>query len=148
MSRTTKIAGLTVVCIVAGIAGATYALFRGYFDRGLFEIKETQWSSSGQVAMVAKRSDHEALNSDDYYVLIGDHVFNASELRRAYYSDRPVFSGADDCLRVSWKGPQTLLITCYGTEMKPGRINHLRQRAGTLAIEYANIPVADSKAKW
>ena len=53
---------LKVLC-ASGIAfvAAAFALFRGYFDHGLFEVKQTDWSSSGKVAIVAERSDHQAL---------------------------------------------------------------------------------------
>jgi hypothetical protein len=57
------------------LAVGWYALFHGYFDHGQFEIKQFQWSSTGQVAMLAERSDHEALGGLEYYVLIGNHLF-------------------------------------------------------------------------
>jgi hypothetical protein len=137
----TKIVVLTVSCgIVAGLVGATYALFHGYFDSGLFEIKETQWSPSGQVAMVAKRSDHQALNSDVYFVLVADHVFDTTELRHSYHSGRPDFAAANDCLRVSWSGPHNLVVTCRDTVVTAREIEHQRWKAGNIAIDYVNIP--------
>jgi hypothetical protein len=91
-----------VACTVAlGATGLTFALFHGYFDHGQFEIKEVQWSSTNQVAMVAERSDREALGGLEYYVLIGNHVLTPTELRFAYYSHDIAFSAADDCLKYS-----------------------------------------------
>jgi hypothetical protein len=88
-----------VACAVALVAtGLTFALFHGYFDHGQFEVKQTNWSSSGRVAMIAERSDHEALGGLDYFVLIGDHVFSPTELRFAYYSHDVAFAAADDCV--------------------------------------------------
>jgi hypothetical protein len=47
------IAALTCLCVVL-----IYLLFRGYFDVGLFEVKQAVWFSPHQVAIVAERSDH------------------------------------------------------------------------------------------
>jgi hypothetical protein len=68
----------------AGLAVGWYALFHGYFDHGHFEIKQVQWCSTNQVAMLAERWDDEALGGLDYYVLVGSHLFTATELRHAY----------------------------------------------------------------
>ena len=89
------------------MAACVYVLFHGYFDHGLFEIKQLEWSPSAprRVAVVAERFDHQAMNSDTYFVLIADHVFSAAELRRAYHSDGVVFAAASDCLTVSWTDP-------------------------------------------
>src|SRR5438874_1937203 len=55
-----SLVGVGVVAILA--MAALYGLFHGYFDHGEFEIKQFQWSSTNQVAMVAERSDpNEAL---------------------------------------------------------------------------------------
>jgi hypothetical protein len=84
MSRLTKIdvvvgTMLGVVLLMGALlATGWYALFHGYFDPGLFEIKQVEWSSSTprRVAVVAKRSDHQAMSSDIYFVIIADHVFS------------------------------------------------------------------------
>src|SRR4051812_13026884 len=99
-----------------------YSLFHGYFDHGQFEIKQSQWSSTNQVAMLALRSDNEALGGLDYFVLIGGHLFTPTELRRAYYSDAVIFSGASDCLTLHWDGPNRLTITCNGSTVDKGHI--------------------------
>ena len=99
MSRMThffkiSLLGVGVVAVLA--MALLYALFHGYFDHGQFEIKRFQWSSTNQVAMVAKRSDREALGGLDYFVLIGNHLFTPVELRHAYYSNAVVFSALSD----------------------------------------------------
>jgi hypothetical protein len=61
MSSLLKIWLSILILISVVLAVGWYALFHGYFDHGQFEIKQSQWSSTGQVAMLAERSDHEAL---------------------------------------------------------------------------------------
>ena len=124
-------ATLTMACL--------YGLFHGYFDPGHFELKRFEWSSTGQVAMVAERLDDYALGGLQYYVLIGDHLFTAAELRRALYSDAVVFSGPSDCLTVRWDSPNRLTIRCNGAAIDRDHINAERQRIGDVAISYENI---------
>jgi len=73
--------------VITGFAGILcvfdYLLFRGYLDRGTSDLKQVQRSSSGQVAMLAERFDNDALGGLTYFVLIGDHVFSANELKHA-----------------------------------------------------------------
>src|SRR5437762_12011525 len=57
MSSLVKI-GLGVVFLLGALLStAGYALFRGYFDHGLFEIKQVEWSPSPsrRVSVVAER---------------------------------------------------------------------------------------------
>jgi len=59
-----KIGGV-VLSVGLLMAMGVYALFHGYFDHGLFEVKQVEWSPSAprRVAVVAERSDHEAMSS-------------------------------------------------------------------------------------
>jgi hypothetical protein len=82
MTKLTKISVVAVGAIAIVVTAALYALFHGYFDHGQFEIKRFQWSATNQVAMVAERSDHEALGGLEYYVLIGNHLFTPDERQR------------------------------------------------------------------
>lgn len=118
-----------------------YALFHGYFDHGKFEIKQFQWSSAGQVAMLAERSDNEALGGLEYYVLIGDHLFIPTELRHALYSNAVIFDAGSDCLTLHWDGPNRLIIGCNGPTLDRDDINSQRQQIGKIAISYENIPI-------
>ena len=132
--------GVGVVAVLA--MALLYALFHGYFDHGQFEIKRFQWSSTNQVAMVAKRSDREALGGLDYFVLIGNHLFTPVELRHAYYSNAVVFSAlSDDCLTLQWDGQNSLTITCNGSTIDRDHINAQRQKIGNISIAYENIAV-------
>lgn len=116
-----------------------YALFQGYFDHGQFEIKQSQRLSANQVAMIAERSDHEALGGLEYYVLIGDHLFNPAELRHAYYSKAVIFNAASDCLTIRWDGPDRLIIRCNGSTIDKNHINAQKQQIGNVSIAYENI---------
>jgi hypothetical protein len=139
---------LGVVLFIGGLlATGWYALFHGYFDHGLFEIKQVEWSPSRPqwVAVVAERSDHEALSSNVYFVLIGKHVFSPAELRRAYHSDDVVFAAAGDCLNVTWKDERHLIVSCRDRIIDQQHIDVRKPRAAGVEITYVNI--ANSTAK-
>ena len=147
MSSLVKI-GLGVVFLLGALlATAGYALFRGYFDHGLFEIKQVEWSSSAprRVAVVAERSDHEAMSSNVYFVLVGNHAFSPTELRRAYHSDEVVFAAASDCLTISWSDPHHLVLNCRGDKIDAAHIDVRKTVADDVTIIYSNI--ANSTAK-
>ena len=129
------------------LAAGCYALFHGYFDHGLFEIKQTEWSPSAprRVAVVAERSDNEAMSSDVCFVLIGDHVFSPTELRRAYHSDAVVFAAASNCLTISWSDPHHLVLSCRDDRIDGAHINARKSIADDVTIAYVNI--ANSTAK-
>jgi hypothetical protein len=72
---------LVVLSLVGGaFALGAYLLFHGYFDHGKFEIKQEEWTSK-KVAMLALRTDNEALGGYDAFVLIGDHLYSPVEIR-------------------------------------------------------------------
>jgi hypothetical protein len=129
--------GAGAVAIIA--TASFYGLFHGYFDHSQFEIKQFQWSSANQVAMVAERSDREALGGLEYYVLVGNHLFTPVELRHAYYSGAVVFNASSDCLILHWDGPNRLTIGCNGSTVDRNHINVQRQRTGNVAVAYENI---------
>jgi hypothetical protein len=140
MNRVKKV-GISVASSL-GIASivSALALSCGYFDHGLFEIKQTDQSKSGQVAMLAERSDHRALRSDQYFVLIGDHVFSPTEVRDAFYKHREVFNASSDCLGVRWSDPHNLTVSCLNGALEASQINFQRVHAGDITIAYVNIP--------
>ncbi len=125
--------------LVSVATGFAFALFHGYFDHGHFEIKETSWSPSARVAMVAERSDHEALGGLEFFVLVGDHVFSPTELKFAYYSHDVVFAAADDCVGVRWIDPHHLEVMCHGRCVDSDHINVHKRQVRDVAITYVNI---------
>jgi hypothetical protein len=140
MTKSSK-ALLTIAGVAFILAAAVlYALFHGSFDSGQFEIKQVQWSSARQVAMVAERSDQAALSAYTYFVLTADHVLSPTELRRAYYSSAVVFAAADSCLDLHWQDPTKLVIACNGHSVTREDIDVEESRSGKIAIVYVNIP--------
>lgn len=141
MRNAAKTSALVIVLVLVFGGGLIYGLFHGYFDHGQFEIKQTQWSSAKQVAMVVERSDWQAtLSGTTYFVLIGDHVFSPSELRRRYHSSAVVFAAADSCLTLRWQGPTTLVVSCNGPAVTRDHIDVENHRSGGIDIRYENIP--------
>lgn len=139
MKRFLRISLLGVGAAVVLAAAVLYGLFHGYFDHGQFEIKHYQWSPTNQVAMVAERSDHEALGGLEYYVVIGNHLFTPAELRHAYYSDAVAFNTSSDCLTLHWDGPNRLTIRCSGSTVDRNHINAQSRQIHNITVSYENI---------
>jgi hypothetical protein len=118
-----------------------YPIFHGYFDRGFFEIKQQEWSPSSprRVAVVAERSDQEGMSSNVYFVLIGDHMFSATELRRAYHSGNAIFVTANDCLSVSWRDSHHLVLNCLNGRIDSAQIHVRNPRTDDIEITYVNV---------
>lgn len=141
MTRTTKILGAVVGTTAIALAVCAYALFHGYFDLGRFEVKEAVWSSSREVAMVAERSDNDALGGLAYFVIVGDHLYSSAELRHTYHSNAVIFSALSDGLTVRWQSSAVLIIGCNGAYVDSNDINTQKRRSGNVAISYENIAV-------
>jgi len=139
MKRTAKILGIVACVFLTLLAIGVYGLFHGYFDHGQFEIKEVQRSPANQVAILAERSDKDALGGLEYFVITGNRVLSPTELRHAYYSDAVVFAAESDCLKLRWDSPNRLVIRCAGPTPDRDHINSQRQQRG--AIAYENIPL-------
>ena len=130
--------GISVVVLVLAAAG--YLLFHGSFDRGKFETLSTTWSSTRKVALVAKRSDHEALSSDQFFVVISDRTLSSGELRHSYYyGNGLVFRSGADCLNAQWNGPQKLLVLSCGEQIPADYIAAQQDQLNGIAISYTNI---------
>jgi hypothetical protein len=126
---------------VVGInAAGIYGLFHGYFDHGRFEIEHSEWSPTKQVAMIAKRSDDEALSGDQIFIVVADHLLSPKELRRAYYYDRVIFRSGSDCLATNWKSSTQLVISCKNLAIDPEDITVERLQDGAVSVTYENIP--------
>ncbi|MFL6428644.1 MAG: hypothetical protein ACJ71S_10405 [Acidobacteriaceae bacterium] len=140
MKKTLRTAVIIVCALMIALMVTVYALFHGYFDRGLFEVKQATWSSSKEVAVVAKRSDHQALSGDQYFVLIGDHSFSTRELTHAYHSNAVIFSADSDCLKVHWEDSHKLVVTCHDGSIESTHIAVQQRRSGDVTVSYTNIP--------
>lgn len=128
-----------IVFLLVVLLVALFALFRGYLDFGLFEVKQAEWSPPPpHVAVVAERSG--PVSSDVYFVLVGDHVFSATELKRAYHSHDVIFAAlSSDCLSVGWTGSHHLIINCRNDIIDSAHIKVRKPRADDIEITYVNI---------
>jgi hypothetical protein len=52
-----------------------FPYFRGNHDRGRFEVLRKVKNSENSIAIVAKRSDDQAMSGDQYFVFVADHVY-------------------------------------------------------------------------
>jgi hypothetical protein len=141
MSRAT-ITTLAILGTGVALAIGGHGLFRGYFDRGKFEVRAAKWSSSPpkRLALIVERSDNEAMSGYAYFVLIGDHMFSQNEIKHAYHSDAVVFATNRDCVTLDWKDSSTLLVTCADTTpITDSQIDALRLRSGGVDVSYVNI---------
>ena len=138
-----------VISIIASamfLVGITaYGLVHGYFDHGKFEVLTVQQSACGRLAMVARRSDHDALNGDRIFVLLGDHLYSSAELKHALYRKSEIFSTDRACLTLKWPRPDRLEITCTGEFLASEDINWKQHQDGKVTITYFNIADVDSK---
>jgi hypothetical protein len=145
MRRTTKVSVLVICVVLTALVLVIYVWFLGYFDPGKFEIKQVQWSSSKQVAVMAERSDQEALGGLTYFVLIGNHLFTSTDLRRSYHSNATIFAASSNCIDLRWEGQNKLVITCHGSTIDSGFIDVQKQQSGSTSILYENIPIKGPK---
>jgi hypothetical protein len=127
MSKPAKVIAIVSSAITVALVLAVYGLWHGYFDQGDYKLLSAEWFESRQVAMIAKRSDHQALNGDDIFVLASDHTFSPTELRYALHGPSVIFSTGRDCLSVRWTDAHHLIVSCKGEVITDGEIN--RQKA-------------------
>ena len=113
--------------------------FHGYFDQGRFEVIHAESSSIGKVAMIARRTDNQALGGLEYFVVIGDHVYSPRELRHAMYYRGVVFSTNMDCLTTKWETANQLVLDCQNGSIAMDSINEELHNFQGIAISYKNI---------
>ena len=83
------VVALALLCFAIGLF--FFLDFRGNLDRGNFEVLRTVKNSEDRIAIVAKRSDHEAMSGDQYFVFVADHVYSPKELRLALHRSPMIF---------------------------------------------------------
>jgi hypothetical protein len=137
MNKSAKLAILIVCSTVTALV--VYGLFHGYFDRGQFVIKQTRWSDSNQLAMVVERTDQDSLGGLTEFVVIGNHVFSADELKHAYHSNAVVFAATTTCLTADWRGGKTLNLKCDGARIDQAHIDVQKRQTADVNVFYENI---------
>jgi hypothetical protein len=133
---------VVVLCVVVTLfAVVIFGLFHGYLDHGQFDIKHAQWSSSKQVAMVVERSDRQALGGLTNFVVVGNHLFTADELRHVYHSDAVIFAATTTCLDAHWESSTKLIVACKGSTLDSNHIDVQKEQSDGIAISYENISI-------
>lgn len=141
MKRTSKTVLSIFVCIfLVVVASLAYGLFHGLFDNGNFHVEQERSSPSKQLAVVARRSDNQALSGDQYFIVVGDQSFSSADLKRAYYHDGVVFRAASKCLTVRWENRDTLIVECKDHSIKADQIAVQRSNVGNVRVAYEGIP--------
>jgi hypothetical protein len=130
--------GIALLCVAVGLF--FFLDFRGNLDRGNFEVLRTVKNSENSIAIVAKRSDHEALSGDWYFVFVADHVYSPKELRLAVHRTHMIFRADRDGLDVRWAGPQELVIECKDCGITKGDIDEQQFSSGNVSVRYLNFP--------
>jgi hypothetical protein len=130
--------GIAVLCVAVVLF--FFLDFRGNLDRGNFEVLRTVKNSDNKIAIVARRTDSEAMSSDLYFVFVGDHVYSPKELRLAVHRTHMIFRADRDGLDVRWAGPQQLIIECKNCEITKDDIDEQRFRSGNISVQYLNFP--------
>ena len=133
------------VCAIPIAVWGIYALFHGFFDSGTFEVMQSQWSRSKQLAVVGRRYDHAALGGLQYFVAIGTHPFSQADLEHAYYYDGLVFRAGSQCLTVEWITDHELAVRCSDHSIQSGEIAVQQKQVGNVTIIYQDIPIVSSK---
>jgi hypothetical protein len=114
--------------------------FTGVLDSGRFEIIQSLTFSSDHIAMLARRSDNTALSGDTYFVVIDNHLYAAKELKRAFYSSRPLFVAGRAGLMIHADAPNVLTIECKSCGLTKDLIEKQQFSFNGLTIRYVGFP--------
>ena len=129
-----------VLCVVIAIGCCVvYALFRGHFDHSTFKVEEIQQSPTKEIAAIVKHSDNQALNGDEYFLLIQKDAPSPEGAKSAYYNKEAIFGTNQDCLTIQWLDSSKLKVSCNGHSIGPDQIDVMKQTAGDVQIVYENI---------
>jgi hypothetical protein len=130
--------GIALVCVAVGLF--FFLDFRGNLDRGNFEVLRTVKNSENSIAIVAKRSDHEAMSGDQYFVFVADHIYSPKELRLALHRSHMIFNADRDGLNVYWSSPHDLVINCDSCGINKDDVNEQQFSSGNVSVRYLNFP--------
>jgi hypothetical protein len=145
MKRSLKLSAIVASVVAVLCVVGIYALFHGYFDHGRFDVKQVQWSSSGKLAILAERSDNQALGGLTFFVVTGSHLLSPNELKHEYHSDAVIFAATTTCLDLHWQGPSRLIVECHGSYLNPEFIDTEKTHSAEIAVNYVNISLDTAK---
>jgi len=133
-------AAIAFPALTMAIAALYLFGYRGAGSSENLEIVQTEVSSARKIATLVRRSDHQALNGDTYFVFVSDREFSVLELRKKLYAFDPVFRAGRDGLSISWASPQELIIKCLDCGITRDLMEKQRFSQGNVAIRYAGFP--------
>lgn len=139
-SRKRRFTWVFLLVVVCAIALWLALAFLGVLDSGKFEIAQSQIISQNHIAMLARRSDNTALSGDTYFVVIGNHLYTSSELKRAFYSSRPVFVAGRSGLDIYSAAPNVLTIECKDCGITKDLVEKQRFSGDGIVIRYVGFP--------
>lgn len=126
-------------CICAIVTWFMLA-FTGVLDSGKFEVIQCQSISTNKIAMLARRSDNTALSGDSFFVVIGNHPYDAKELKKAFYSSLPVFVAGRDGLDLKVPATNVLTIECKDCGVTKELVERQRFSDHDIVIQYVGFP--------
>jgi hypothetical protein len=130
----------SVVLAVCAIAIWLALAFLGILDSGKFEVVQSQKVSDGHIDMLARRSDNTALSGDTYFVVIDSHLYTARELKRAFYSSRPVFVAGRSGLDLYSASANVLTIECKACGITKDLVEKQRFSDNSIVVRYVGFP--------
>jgi hypothetical protein len=139
-SRRRLLTWISLATVVCAIAIWLALAFMGVLDSGKFENAQSQTVSQNHIAMLARRSDSTALSGDRYFVVIGSHLYTSSELKRAFYSSRPVFVAGREGLDIYSVASNVLTIECKDCGVSKDLVEKQRFSDDSIVIRYVGFP--------
>jgi hypothetical protein len=131
---------LSLTGIACAIVGWFVILSTGVLDSGNFEIVQSEAIPPNRVAMLATRWDHQALTGLTYFVVIGDHLYTAKELKYAFHSSRPIFIAERGGLELRRSEPNILRIECKDCGLTKDFIEKQRFSSDDITVQYIGFP--------
>jgi hypothetical protein len=139
MKRSKRIAKWLAIALICAIGIWGILAWLGVLDTAPYSVTQSVVLSPDRIAMVGLRSDEAAMIGYEYFVVIGDHVYSPSELRRSFHSS--VFSTGLGSFTLEREGPNQLLIRCAANCSITKDIVEIQKFSkGDIAIRYVGFP--------
>ena len=134
--RFASVSGLSCAIATSFLSGC----YQGVANSEKLQILQIAYGAPNRVAMIVERSDHAALSGSTFFVLISDHAYPMSELRKRIYGLDPVFVAGREGLDIHWSGPNELEIECHSCGITPDIVEKQLYSKIGVAIRYVGFP--------
>jgi len=134
---------LVLVCAVLTVSLFVVLDFDGDLDfRGHYVILQKVPYSPEKIAFEVERWDDQALNGPRYAVIIDDHTPSRYELQQAMISfwRHRHFALADQNVRISWSGPNRLILETDVPNTSPDWVTGQTQHIADVVVHYSGRP--------